>query len=51
VVNPYRSRKLADALGQLAKTDKIDCRVLARFAGCGSACNIDPLEGVIGVQN
>lgn len=29
VVNPYRSRKFADALGQLAKTDKIDARVLA----------------------
>lgn len=32
IVNPYRSRKLADALGQLAKTDKIDARVLALFA-------------------
>ena len=32
VVNPYRSRKLADALGELAKTDKIDALVLARFA-------------------
>jgi transposase len=31
VVNPYRSRKLADALGQLAKTDKIDARVLALY--------------------
>ena len=31
VVNPHRSRKLADALGQLAKTDKIDARMLARF--------------------
>ena len=31
VVNPYRSRKLADALGQLAKTDAIDARVLAFF--------------------
>ena len=29
VVNPYRSRKFADALGQLAKTDTIDARVLA----------------------
>lgn len=29
VVNPYRSRKFADALGQLAKTDRIDARVLA----------------------
>ena len=31
VVNPYRSRKLADALGMLAKTDRIDARVLALF--------------------
>tara|TARA_R110000868_G_scaffold247130_1_gene503617 strand:+ start:73 stop:1050 length:978 start_codon:yes stop_codon:yes gene_type:complete len=31
VVNPYRSRKLADALGHLAKTDAIDARTLARF--------------------
>lgn len=31
-VNPYRSRKLADALGLLAKTDAIDARVLALFA-------------------
>ncbi len=29
VVNPYRSRKFAEALGALAKTDKIDARVLA----------------------
>ena len=32
VVNPYRSRKLADALGQLAKTDAIDARMLALHA-------------------
>ena len=32
VVNPYRSRKFADALGQLAKTDRIDAEVLAHFA-------------------
>lgn len=31
VVNPYRSRKLADALGHLAKTDAIDARTLALF--------------------
>jgi transposase len=31
IVNPYRSRKLADALGQLAKTDRIDARLLALF--------------------
>jgi transposase len=32
VINPYRSRKLADVLGKLAKTDKIDARVLALYA-------------------
>lgn len=32
VVNPFRSRQFADSLGQLAKTDKIDARVLARYA-------------------
>jgi transposase len=31
VINPYRSRKLADAMGQLAKTDAIDARMLALF--------------------
>jgi transposase len=32
VVNPYRSRRFADAIGQLAKTDTIDARLLALFA-------------------
>lgn len=32
VVNPHRSRKLADALGRLAKTDRIDAAVLALYA-------------------
>ena len=32
VVNPFRSRKFADATGRLAKSDKIDAQVLARFA-------------------
>jgi transposase len=31
IVNPYRSRKLADALGRLAKTDRIDARILALY--------------------
>jgi len=31
VINPYRSRKLADAMGHLAKTDVIDARTLALF--------------------
>ena len=29
VINPYRSRKFADSIGQLAKTDRIDARLLA----------------------
>ena len=32
VLNPYRARKFADALGWLAKTDAIDARVLALAA-------------------
>ena len=31
IVNPCRSRKLADAFGQLAKTDAIDARMLALY--------------------
>lgn len=31
VINPYRSRKFSDSLGQLAKTDKIDAAMLALF--------------------
>jgi transposase len=31
VVNPARPRKFAEALGQLAKTDKLDARVLAVY--------------------
>jgi transposase len=32
VMNPYRTRRFADMLGQLAKTDTIDARTLALFA-------------------
>lgn len=32
VVNPYRARRFAEALGQLAKTDRLDARILALFA-------------------
>ena len=32
IVNPYRARRFADVLGELAKTDAIDARVLALFA-------------------
>lgn len=31
-INPYRSRKFADIMGRLAKTDTIDARLLALFA-------------------
>ena len=31
ILNPYRSRKFADARGQLAKSDKIDAKILALF--------------------
>jgi transposase len=32
LVNPRRVRKFAEALGRLAKTDRLDARLLARFA-------------------
>jgi transposase len=32
IVNPRQTRKFAEALGQLAKTDAIDARVIAHFA-------------------
>lgn len=32
VVNPFRTRRFADMLGQLAKTDTIDARTLALYA-------------------
>ena len=31
VMNPFRTRKFADMMGQLAKTDEIDARTLALF--------------------
>ena len=33
VVNPSRARKFAESIGTLAKTDKVDARMLALFAG------------------
>jgi transposase len=33
VVNPTRVRRFAEAMGVLAKTDKIDARMIAKFAG------------------
>jgi transposase len=34
VINPLRSRKFAEAVGQLAKTDRIDARLLALYGAC-----------------
>ena len=42
VLNPYRSRRFAQALGELAKTDKIDACVLARFAAMVQPEATDP---------
>ena len=42
VLNPYRSRRFAQALGELAKTDKIDASVLARFAAMVQPETTDP---------
>jgi transposase len=44
VVNPRHARDFARALGKLAKTDAIDARVLAQFAGVGHlrACEKQP---------
>ena len=32
VVSPLKVRRFADVIGQLAKTDEIDARLIARFA-------------------
>jgi transposase len=39
VVNPYRSRRFAKVIGRLAKTDKMDAEVIARF---GAAMRPNP---------
>jgi transposase len=39
VVNPRQARDFAKACGQLAKTDRIDAAILARF---GAACGLKP---------
>lgn len=31
IANPYRTRKFADSMGILAKTDKVDAKMLAQF--------------------
>jgi transposase len=51
VVNPYRSRKLADALGELAKTDAIDARMLAIYgAAIGPAATPVPAKALAELQ-
>jgi transposase len=42
IVNPRQARDFAKAIGRLAKTDKIDAEVLARFA-----CAVGPSPSVI----
>ena len=48
VVNPRQARDFARALGKLAKTDTIDARVLAEFAGVGHLrpCEKEPANRV-----
>lgn len=42
VINPYRTRRFADVLGRLAKTDKIDAEVLAEFAAVINPAPTEP---------
>ena len=44
VVNPSRSRKFAESIGTLAKTDKVDARMLALFAGWNGHEATPPLD-------
>jgi transposase len=48
VINPQRSRKFAAALGQLAKTDRIDARTLARFGQMMAPDERRSREGAVG---
>lgn len=51
VVNPKRARDFAKAIGRLAKTDKIDAFVLARFASAvGPSPSIIPDEEATALQ-
>jgi len=44
VVNPFRSRQFAGSLGQLAKTDKIDARILARYGAVINPPATEPIS-------
>ena len=46
VVSPLKIRRFADAIGQLAKTDEIDARLIARFAAA-----VKPLARSASVTN
>ena len=50
VVNPYRSRRFADVTGRLAKTDRIDAEVLARFgAAIELTATVPPSAAMAGI--
>jgi len=49
VMNPYRTRKFSDVLGQLAKTDEIDARMLAQFAAMVQPATAPPPAPTIAV--
>jgi transposase len=51
VVNPRQARDFAKATGRLAKTDRIDAQILARFAGAvGPKPSVIPDEEVLTLQ-
>ena len=57
LVNPLRSRRFAEALGQLAKNDRVDAAMLARFgllAGLESSppapCNLTLLNDLVALR-
>ncbi len=51
VVNPRQARDYAKATGRLAKTDRIDAQILARFAGAvGPKPSVIPDEEVLTLQ-
>ena len=47
VVNPYRSRRFADIIGRLAKTDAIDAEILACFGATMRPAGIEPPSDVM----
>ena len=51
VVNPRQARDFAKAIGRLAKTDRIDAFILARFAGAvGPKASVIPDEEALALQ-